>query len=112
MPVDDFARVPGMAEHVFAAGDATNLPLKHGGLGAQQADVAAAGIAAMAGADVTPEPLRPVIRAVLHTGREPLYIAARIEDGRVESEVTTERREPDDEKVMAEELGPFLRSLD
>ena len=29
-----------------------NLPLKHGGLGAQQADVAAAGIAALAGADV------------------------------------------------------------
>jgi sulfide:quinone oxidoreductase len=111
VPVDDFARVPGMAEHVFAAGDATNLPLKHGGLGAQQADVAAAGIAAMAGADVTPEPLRPLIRAVLHTGGQPLYITARIEDGRVESEVTTERREPDDEKVMAEELGPFLRSL-
>ena len=112
VPVDDFARVPGMAEHVFAAGDATNLPLKHGGLGAQQADVAAAGIAAMAGADVTPEPLRPVIRAVLHTGRQPLYITARIEDGRVESEVTTERAWPDDEKVAAEELGPFLRSLD
>ena len=111
VPVDDFARVPDMAEHVFAAGDATNLPLKHGGLGAQQADVAAAGIAAMAGADVTPEPLRPVIRAVLHTGREPLYITARFEDGRVESEVTTERSWPDDEKVVAEELGPFLRAL-
>jgi sulfide:quinone oxidoreductase len=112
VPVDDFARVPGMAEHVFAAGDATNMPLKHGGLGAQQADVAAAGIAAMAGADVTPEPLRPVIRAVLHTGKQPLYITARIEDGRVESEVTTDRAWPADEKVAAEELGPFLRSLD
>ena len=53
VPVDEFAKVPGLSEHVFAAGDATNLPLKHGGLGAQQADVAAAGIAAMAGADVT-----------------------------------------------------------
>ena len=70
-----------MAEHVYAAGDAANLPLKHGGLGAHQADVAAAGIAAMAGADVTPEPLRPVVRAVLHTGGEPLYITARIADG-------------------------------
>lgn len=112
VPVDEFGRVPGMAEHVFAAGDAANLPVKHGGLGAQQADVAATAIAAMAGVDVEPEPLRPVIRGVLHTGRRPLYLTARIEDGRVESEVTTERAWPADEKVVAEELGPFLRSLD
>jgi sulfide:quinone oxidoreductase len=112
VPVDEFARVPGMAEHVYAAGDAANLPLKHGGLGAHQADVAAAGIAAMAGVDVTPEPLRPVIRAVLHTGTQPLYITARLADGRFESEVTTERAWPADEKVAAEELGPFLNSLD
>lgn len=112
VPVDEYGRVPGMAEHVFAAGDAANLPVKHGGLGAQQADVAATAIAAMAGVDVEPEPLRPVIRGVLHTGRQPLYLTARIEDGRVESEVTTERAWPADEKVVAEELGPFLRSLD
>jgi sulfide:quinone oxidoreductase len=112
VPVDEFGRVPGMAERVFAAGDAANLPVKHGGLGAQQADVAATAIAALAGVDVDPEPLRPVIRGVLHTGRQPLYLTARIEDGRVESEVTTERAWPPDEKVVAEELGPFLRSLD
>jgi sulfide:quinone oxidoreductase len=112
VPVDDFAKVPGMAEHVFAAGDATNLPLKHGGLGAQQADVAAAGIAAMAGAAVDPEPLRPIVRAVLHTGAQPLYITARIDGDRVESEVTTEAAWPADEKVAAEELGPFLDSLE
>jgi sulfide:quinone oxidoreductase len=112
VPVDEFARVPGTAEHIFAAGDATDQPLKHGGLGAQQADVAAAGIAAMAGADVKPEPLRPVIRAVLHTGKQPLYITARFEGGAVESEVTTEPSWPADEKVAAEELGPFLRSLE
>jgi sulfide:quinone oxidoreductase len=112
VPVDELGRVPGMAEHVFAAGDATDQPLKHGGLGAQQADVAAASIAAMAGADVTPEPLRPVIRAVLHTGERPLYVTARVEDGRVESEVSTEPAWEADEKIVAEELGPFLRSLD
>jgi sulfide:quinone oxidoreductase len=112
VPVDEFAKVPGMAEHVFAAGDATNLPIKHGGLGAQQADVAAAGIAAMAGADVSPEPLRPVVRAVLHTGAEPLYITARFDGDTVESEVTTEAAWPADEKIAAEELGPFLTSLD
>ena len=69
-----------MAEHVYAAGDAANLPLKHGGLGAQQADVAAAGIAAMAGVDVTPEPLRPSFAPCSTREREPLYITARIED--------------------------------
>jgi sulfide:quinone oxidoreductase len=112
VPIDEFARVPGTAEHVFAAGDATDQPLKHGGLGAQQADVAAAGIAAMAGAGVTPEPLAPVIRAVLHTGRQPLYITARIEGDSVQSEVGTEADWPADEKVAAEELGPFLRTLE
>ena len=112
VPVDEFSRVPDMAEHAFAAGDATNSPIKHGGLGAQQADVAAAGIAALAGADVEPEPLRPVLRGVLHTGRAPLYITARLHDGQMESEVSWEPAWPADEKVVAEELGPFLRSLD
>jgi sulfide:quinone oxidoreductase len=112
VPVDEFSRVPGMAEHAFAAGDATNFPIKHGGLGAQQADVAAAGIAALAGAQVEPQPLDPVIRGVLHTGRAPLYITARLRNGEVESEVSWEPAWPPDEKVVAEELGPFLRSLD
>jgi sulfide:quinone oxidoreductase len=112
VPVDELSRVPDMAEHVFAAGDATNLPIKHGGLGAQQADVAAAGIAALAGAAVEPEPLRPVVRGVLHTGRAPLFLTARLHDGRVESEVSWEPAWPVDEKVVAEELGPFLRTLD
>jgi sulfide:quinone oxidoreductase len=112
VPVDEFSRVPGMAEHVFAAGDATNFPIKHGGLGAQQADVAAAGIAALAGAQVEPQPLDPVIRGVLHTGRAPLYITARLRNGEVESEASWEPAWPPDEKVVAEELGPFLRSLD
>jgi sulfide:quinone oxidoreductase len=112
IPVDDLARVPATAEHVYAAGDATNLPLKHGGLGARQADVAATGIAAMAGVDVTPEPLRPVVHAVLHTGGDPLYITARIDGDEVESEVSTHPAQPEDEKVAAEELTDFLRSLD
>ena len=38
-----------MGEHVFAAGDAADFPVKQGGIGTQQADVAAAGIAALAG---------------------------------------------------------------
>src|SRR5215208_159479 len=112
VPVDERCCVRGLEPRVFAAGDAANLEVKHGGLGAQMADTAAAGIAALAGADVEVEPLRPVIHGVLYTGADPLYLTARIENGRVESEVSREAEWPRDEKVVAEELGPFLRSLD
>lgn len=111
IPIDELCRVHGLDPRVFAAGDAANLQIKHGGLGAQMADTAAAGIAALAGADVEVAPLQPVLRGVLYTGAEPLYLTARIEDGRVESEVARDRPWPADEKVVAEELGPFLRSL-
>jgi sulfide:quinone oxidoreductase len=90
----------------------TDFPIKHGGLGAQMADVAASAIAPLVGDAPAPQPLRPVIRGVLHTGAAPLYLTARIEDGRMESEATTERAWPPDEKVVAEELGPFLRTLE
>ena len=59
-----------------------------------------------------PEPLRPVIWGVLHTGGVPLYVTARIEDGRMHSEATTERVWPPDEKVVSDELGLFLRTLE
>jgi sulfide:quinone oxidoreductase len=49
-------------------------PLKQGGLAAQQADVAAKSIAAWAGEPVRPEPYDPVLRALLLTGRRPLYL--------------------------------------
>jgi sulfide:quinone oxidoreductase len=112
VPIDDRCRVPGLGARVFAAGDAATYPIKHGGLGAQMADVAAAGIHALAGLADEPPPLRPVIRGVLYTGERPLYLTARLEDGTVQSEVTSEQAWPADEKVVAEELGPFLRSLD
>ncbi len=47
--VDPYCRVPGI-EHIYAAGDATDFPIKHGGIGSQQADIAAQSIAALAGA--------------------------------------------------------------
>jgi sulfide:quinone oxidoreductase len=111
IPVDELCRARGLEPRVFVAGDAANLQIKHGGLGAQMADTAAAGIAALAGAGVEVEPLRPELHGVLYTGAEPLYLTARIEDGRVESEVARDRPWPADEKVVAEELGPFLREL-
>lgn len=112
IPIDELCRVRGLEPRLFAAGDAANLQIKHGGLGAQMADTAAAGIAALVGADVEVRPLRPVLRGVLYTGAEPLYLTARMDDGRVESEVSRDRPWPAEEKVAAEELGPFLRSLE
>jgi sulfide:quinone oxidoreductase len=71
--VDDRGRVHGL-EDVYAVGDMTDRPLKHGGLAAQQADVAASAIAASAGAPVAVQPYRPVLRATLVSGRAPLYL--------------------------------------
>lgn len=112
VPIDELCRVRGLGERVFAVGDMTDFQIKHGGLGAQMADVAAAAIAPLVGDAPAPQPLRPVIRGVLHTGAAPLYLTARMEDGRMESEATSERAWPPDEKVVAEELGPFLRTLE
>ena len=112
IPIDELCRVRGLEPRVFAAGDAANLNIKHGGLGAQMADTAADAIAALAGAELDVGPLRPTLHGVLYTGAEPLYLTARIEDGCVDSEVSRDRPWPADEKVVAEELGPFLRSLD
>jgi sulfide:quinone oxidoreductase len=111
-PIDDYCRVPGTDGRIFAAGDATDSPVKHGGLGAQQADTAAAGIAHLAGTAPRPDPLMPVIRSTLLTGDKPLYLVARVEGGLGwRSEVHEHPPWPQDQKVVAEELGPYLANL-
>ena len=73
VPVDEFTRVLGR-EGVHAVGDIAAHAVKQGGLAAQQADVAAAVIAAEAGADVRPRPYRPVLRGLLLTGGEARHL--------------------------------------
>ena len=80
IPVDEHGRVYGCAD-VFAAGDATAYPVKHGGLAAQQADAVAEAIAAQVGAVGLPEPFRPVLRGLLLTGDRPLYLRAELGPG-------------------------------
>jgi sulfide:quinone oxidoreductase len=112
VPIDGQCCVPGTGGRVFAAGDAANYPVKHGGLGAQMADSAASAIATLAGALDEPQPFRPVIRGKLLTGAEPIYMSARPEGAEsFASEVFEDPPWPAGEKVVAEELGPYLASL-
>lgn len=73
LPVDQHCRVAA-ANHVYAAGDVTAFPLKHGSLAAQQADAAAEAILAELGLPIVPRPFRPVLQGVLHNRQEPAYL--------------------------------------
>jgi sulfide:quinone oxidoreductase len=75
LPTDAHGAVEG-TEAVWAAGDGTSFPIKQGGLAAQQADAAAAAIAAHLGADVFAEPFRPVLRGLLLDPRGQRYLDA------------------------------------
>ena len=67
IPIDPYARVDG-CDHVYAAGDIVDFPVKQGGIATQLADVAARSISSIVGADVEAEPFHPVLRALLLTG--------------------------------------------
>jgi len=113
IPIDRHCMVPRTGGRVFAAGDAANYPIKHGGLGAQMADAAASAIAGLAGAAIKPQPFNPVIRGKLLTGSDPIYMSARpIGAESYASEVFDQPPWPADEKVIAEELGPYLAAVD
>jgi sulfide:quinone oxidoreductase len=110
--VDEYCRVRHTDGRIFAAGDATDLPLKHGGIGAQQADTAAAGIAHLAGAAGPAAPLGPMIRGELRTGGAPLYLEARlIAGGGFRTELYDHPPWLPDEQLVAAELTPYLRRL-
>ena len=107
LPTDDRCRV-GSEVDVYAAGDATQFPLKQGGIATQQADTAAAEIAASAGASVEPEPFKPVLRGLLLTGMVPRYL--RGEPGTAKSAVDTEALWWPPSKIVGRHLAPFLAS--
>jgi sulfide:quinone oxidoreductase len=71
--VDDRGRVRGLAD-VYAAGDGTSFPVKQGGIACQLADAIAHQLAARAGADLEPQPFRPVLRGRLLTGHGVQYL--------------------------------------
>jgi sulfide:quinone oxidoreductase len=108
IPVDAHGRVHGTTD-VFAAGDITNFPVKQGGIATQQADAAAEMIAADAGADLVPQPFRPVLRGLLLTGRRPRYLRHELTGGA--GDVSTASAEPlwwPPAKIVGRYLAPFL----
>jgi sulfide:quinone oxidoreductase len=112
LAVDRFCRLLD-AGPVFAAGDAVDFPIKQGGVGSQQADVAAESIAALAGAEIEPHAFEPVIRGVLLTDEKPRYFAAEITGGHgFASHFSKEPIDGVSEKVATRYLAPRLEWLD
>jgi sulfide:quinone oxidoreductase len=112
IPIDAHCAVPHL-DRVWAAGDATDFPVKLGGIAAQQADTAAEAIAALAGARVEPKPFRPEIHAVLLGGDKPLYMSAHLTGGHgSSSEIGETPTWSPPSKIAAKYLAPYLESRD
>lgn len=110
--VDQHGQVPDVGP-IYAAGDAVDFAVKHGGIASQQADAVAESIAALAGAPITPEPFQPVIRGMLLTGEKPRYLTARITGGvGFSSEITDTPTWSPPGKISARYLAPYLDSLE
>jgi sulfide:quinone oxidoreductase len=110
MPVDDDGRVDGV-DHVWAAGDGTDFPIKQGGIAAQQADAVAEDIAALAHAQIVPQPFRPILRALLLTGGVPLYLRTDL-SAPEEATVSDEPLWWPPAKIVGRYLAPFLAGLE
>jgi len=112
VPIDAHCKVIGI-EHVYAAGDATDFPVKFGGIASQQADTAAEAMAALAGAAIEPAPFAPVLHGALLGGPRPLYLSAHVTGGHgSSSEVSEAPTAAPPTKIVAKYLAPYLESRD
>jgi sulfide:quinone oxidoreductase len=111
LPVDEHGRVRGL-DTVWAAGDATDFPLKQGGIATQQADAAALDIAARAGAPVEPEPFRPLLRGILMTGRGAWWMRNEPQGGHGEGEMAGHALWWPPSKIAGRWLSPYLAKRD
>lgn len=109
LPITGHCAVAGV-EGVFAAGDATDFPVKFGAIAAQQADAAAESIAALAGVEIEPAPVDSVLHGILISGRHGrLYFSARLDNGvALESRTSQSPTWSPEAKVAARHLGPYL----
>ena len=111
IPIDEQAQVVGV-DHVWAAGDGTNFPIKQGGLATQQADAAAMAIAALAGAGIAPVPFRPVLRGLLMTGDKPRFMSSDVAGGGGEGQTAAYRLWWPPVKIAGLYLAPHLAAHD
>ena len=112
VPIDAHCKVTGL-ERVYAAGDATDFPVKFGGIASQQADTAAEAIAALAGVAIEPAPFAPVLHGALLGGPRPLYLSAHVTGGHgSSSEVSEAPTAAPPTKIVAKYLAPYLESRD
>jgi sulfide:quinone oxidoreductase len=109
--VDAHCRVTGV-EDIWAAGDGIAFPVKFGGLAAEQADAAAEAIARRAGAEVTPEPFRPVLRGRLLTGHGERYLRHVAGGGGGDGEAADHALWWPPGKIAGRRLAPYLAERD
>jgi sulfide:quinone oxidoreductase len=105
IPTDAYGRVEGVPR-LYAAGDVTWFPVKQGGIATQQADAAASAIAFDAGARVTPEAFRPILRGILLTGEGPHYLRSGQTTG--PGEIDPNPLWLPVAKIAGRHLGPYL----
>jgi sulfide:quinone oxidoreductase len=113
VPTNAVGRVEGMAD-VYAAGDTTTYPIKHGGLASQQADRIAHTIASDLG--LTPHELKtkPVLEVRLIGGQRPLHLRIELDEfGQPAAAAvahTRTDRQPGWTKVFGRYLTPYLET--
>jgi sulfide:quinone oxidoreductase len=103
--VDEFCRVPGLPG-VYAIGDATDQPLKQGGIACQQADVASRHIAHDAGGPLPALPFAPILRGRLLTGKADRFMRRDLQGAHGETDEQALWWPP--AKVYGEYLGPWF----
>jgi len=110
--VDQYGAVHGL-KRVYAAGDLIDSPVKHAGLSADQADVVAGAIAALAGAPLQPRPLRPALHVLLLGAAEPLFIRSQtVGEHDTDVEIGKDPLWDPAHRLHTDYLGPCLSELD
>jgi sulfide:quinone oxidoreductase len=111
VPTDAVGRVEGMGD-VYAAGDMTVYPIKHGGLATQQADRIAHTIAARLGQTPHEVKVKPTLEVRLIGGERPLHLRIELDEF---AQPTGARlahtccdRQPGWTKVFGRYLTPYL----
>jgi sulfide:quinone oxidoreductase len=113
VPADATGRVEGM-DDVYAAGDTTAYPIKHGGLATQQADRIAHTIAAGLGLTLHEVKARPVLEVRLVGGQRPLHLRIELDEFGQPAAATLGQtrsgRQPSWTKVFGRYLTPYLET--